>query len=190
MSVLQDKRRSKRMLLGQDGNALVNLVAINVILFAILKFLFLVYKVTELNMDAYYRSIFNWFILPADISTLATRPWVVLTYMFTHESVFQLIGNMLWLWVFGFILQDMMGNRKLTPIYLYGGLTGMFFYVLSYHIFPQLQPSLPFAAFWGANASVMAVAVATTTLTPDYRIFPMINVTLPSSRLNAFPPAA
>jgi membrane associated rhomboid family serine protease len=179
MSVLQDKRRSKRILLGQDGNALVNLVAINVILFAILKFLFLVYKVTDINMDAYYRSIFNWCILPANISTLTTRPWVVLTYMFVHDSVFQLIGNMLWLWVFGFILQDITGNRKLAPIYLYGGVTGAFFYILSYHIFPQLQPALPIAAFWGANAAVMAVAVATTTLTPDYRIFPMINGGIP-----------
>jgi membrane associated rhomboid family serine protease len=175
MSVLQDKRKSKRMLLGQDGNALVNLVAINVILFAILKFLFLVYKVTELNIDAYYHSIFNWFILPADISTLATRPWVAITYMFTHESVFQLIGNMLWLWVFGFILQDMMGNRKLIPIYLYGGIAGALFYILSSRLLiPDSSLSI-----WGANASVMAVAVATTTLLPGYRIFPMINGGIP-----------
>ncbi|HJU46410.1 MAG TPA: rhomboid family intramembrane serine protease [Chitinophagaceae bacterium] len=179
MSVLQDKRRSKRVFLGQDGNALVSLVAINVILFAILKFLFLVYKVTELNADAYYRSVFNWFILPADLSTFAGRPWVLLTYMFTHESVFHLIGNMLWLWVFGYILQDMTGNRKLAPIYIYGGVTGAFFYIVSYHVFPQLQSALPAAAFLGANAAVMAVAVATTTLTPDYRIFPMINGGLP-----------
>lgn len=179
MSVLQDKRKSRPMLLGQDGNALVHLVAINVILYAVLKFLFLVYKVTGINTDVYYHSIFNWFTLPADLSTLATRLWVVLTYMFTHESVLQLIANMLWLWTFGFILQDMMGNRKLTPVYLYGGVAGAFFYVLSYHIFPQLQPALPIAAFWGANASVMAIAVAATALTPDYRIFPMINGGIP-----------
>lgn len=179
MSVLQDKRRSKSVMLGYDGNALINLVAINVILFAILKFLFLVYKVTELDISTYYHSIFNWFVLPADISTFATRPWVLLTYMFIHESVFQLIGNMLWLWVFGFILQDIMGNRKLAPVYIYGGLTGAFFYILSYYIFPQLRSDVPMAAFWGANASVMATAVAITTLAPGYRIFPMINGGLP-----------
>ena len=171
MSVLQDKRRSGRILPGQDGNALINLVGINVILFAVLKFLFLVYKVTELNANDYYRSIFSWFILPADLSTLATRPWVALTYMFTHENVFQLIGNMLWLWAFGFILQDMMGNRKLTPVYLYGGITGAVFYMLSSYLFS----SFPAVAFFGANTAVMAVAIAATTLTPGYRIFPMIN---------------
>lgn len=175
MSVLQDKRRSKSAMLGYDGNALVNLVAINVILFAILKFLFLVYSVTDLKANDYYRSIFSWFVLPVDISTFATRPWVLLTYMFTHESVFQLIGNMLWLWAFGFILQDILGNRKLTPVYIYGGITGAIFYILSYYIFPQLRSDIPMAAFWGANASIMAIAVAITSLTPGYRIFPMIN---------------
>src|SRR5262245_55601467 len=103
MSELQE-RRSKRMLLGNDGNALVNLVAINVILFAILKFLFLVYKVTAITPDAYYQHIFYHFALPADLSTLATRPWTLVTYMFTHENVLQLLANMLWLWLFGFIV--------------------------------------------------------------------------------------
>jgi hypothetical protein len=99
--------------------------------------------------------------------------------MFTHTSVWHILANVLWLWVFGYILQDMMGNRKLTPVYIYGGIAGALFYVLSYHIFPQLQQSIPGASFFGANAAVMAVAVATTTVTPDYRIFPMINGGIP-----------
>jgi hypothetical protein len=52
-------------------------------------------------------------------------------------------------------------------------------YVLCYHIFPGMQADIPVAKFFGANASVMAVAVATTTVSPDYRIFPMINGGIP-----------
>lgn len=179
MSVQQEKGRRRAPLLGQDGNTLVSLVAINVILFAILKFLLLVYKVTDIDIETYRRSIFNWFILPADLSTLATRPWVLLTYMFTHDNLWQLIANMLWLWAFGFILQDMTGSKKLAPVYLYGGLAGAIFYILSYYSLPFLHHNISSAALWDANTAVMAVAIAATGLAPGYRIFPMINGGIP-----------
>ncbi len=176
---MNDKRRSNRVLLGQDNNSLINLVAINAVLFLVLTFLFIVYKLSDSDISAYYRNVFNWFTLPADISRLATRPWTLLTHMFVHGKFFHLLANMLWLWMFGYILQDMMGNRKLIPVYIYGGLVGAFFYVLSYHIFPQLVGGISTATFLGANASLMAVAVATTSVSPDYRIFPMINGGVP-----------
>lgn len=178
MNVREEKSRNK-ISLGQDGNALINLIILNAILFVLLKFVYVVYLISDLNMDAYYRNIFNWFTLPADITKLGSRPWTVLTYMFTHEKLFHLLGNMFFLWSFGYILQDLTGNRKLVPIYIYGGLAGAFFYILSYYIFPSLQPGIPSAIFLGCNASVMAVAVATTTVSPDYRIFPMINGGIP-----------
>lgn len=176
---MNDKRRSGRVLLGQDNNSLVNLVAINVILFLVLKFLYIVYSVSGNDISAYYRNIFNWFTLPADLTKLANRPWTVLTHMFVHENFLHIIANMLWLWTFGYILQDMMGNGKLTPVYIYGGLAGVVFYILSYYIFPQLQVGLSTASLLGANAALMAVAIATTSVTPDYRIFPMINGGIP-----------
>jgi membrane associated rhomboid family serine protease len=37
-----------------------------------------------------------------------------LSYMFTHEAVWHMISNMLWLWSFGFILQQLTGNRHLA----------------------------------------------------------------------------
>ncbi len=176
---VREIRSRNRISLGQDGNALINLIIFNVVLFVLLKFIYVVYLISDMNINAYHNNIFSWFTLPADITRLGTRPWTVLTFMFTHESFFHLLGNVLFLWSFGYILQDMTGNRKLIPIYIYGGLAGAFFYVLSYQIFPALQPHISDAVFFGANASVMAVAIATTTVSPDYRIFPMINGGIP-----------
>ncbi len=178
MNVREERSRNK-ITLGQDGNALVNLIIINAILFALLGFIYVIYLVSNLDIAAYPKNILNWFLLPADINKLATRPWTVLTHMFTHQNLIHFVANMLWLWCFGYILQDIAGNRKLVPIYIYGGLAGAVFYILSYYIFPSLQSSLPSAMFLGANASVMAVAVSTTTVSPDYRIFPMINGGIP-----------
>lgn len=179
MTVAEEKSTGK-VFLGSDGNALVNLVIVNAIIFAILKFIFVIYLLSkDIDTNAYYSNVFKWFTLPADLTKLAARPWTVLTYMFSHQEVFGFIANMLWLWVFGYILQDLMGNRKLIPLYLYGGVAGAVVYIIAYYLVPRLQPDLPLANMVGANAAIMAIAVATTTVSPDYRIFPMINGGIP-----------
>jgi len=178
MRVMEDNYR-KKMALGQDGNQLVQLVLANAVLFVILKFIWVIYLLQNLNPTAYETNVFGWFVLPGTVDKLSTRPWTALTYMFSDRHVFRFVGNMFWLWCFGYILQDLTGNRKLIPIYLYGGLAGALFFVLSYAIFPQLQAGAPFARLIGANAAIMALAVATTAVAPDYRIFPMINGGIP-----------
>jgi membrane associated rhomboid family serine protease len=175
---MEDNYR-KKMLLGQDGNALVQLVIVNACLFVILKFIYCIYLLNSLNPSAYQSNVLNWFVLPASIDRLSSRPWTALTYMFCDQQVLRFIGNMFWLWCFGYILQDLTGNRKLVPIYLYGGIAGAAFFVLSYAVFPRLQPQVPYAQLMGSNAAIIAIAVATTTVAPDYRIFPMINGGIP-----------
>jgi membrane associated rhomboid family serine protease len=176
---MEDNYR-KKMTLGQDGNALVQLVIINAVMFVILKFIYVIYKsVDSVSADYHFTNVASWIMLPASLDKLASRPWTVLTYMFADESVFRFIGNMFWLWGFGYILQDLTGNRKLIPIYLYGGIAGAVFFVICYALFPKLQVQSAFALLSGANAPVIAIAVAVTTVAPDYRIFPMINGGIP-----------
>ena len=178
MNVREEKSRHK-VSLGQDGNALINLIIINAVLFVLLKFVYVIYQVSDLSLTAYYKNIFYWFTLPSDLTRLGSRPWTLITFMFTHEGVLHLIGNVFWLWAFGYILQDLTGNRKLVPLYVYGGLAGALVYVLAYQVFPQAASNPPSFIFLGANASIMAIAVATTTVSSDYRIFPMINGGIP-----------
>jgi len=179
MAVAEEEKKTSKIFLGQDNNSLVMLFAINALMFVILKFIYVIYQMADLNLDAYYRNIYNWLILPADIHKLSTRPWAIITYMFTDNAVMKALSNLFWLWVFGFVLQDLTGNKKLIPIYIYGGLSGAFVYVVSYYLVPSLQSLLPDATLFGANAGVMAVAVATTYVKPDYRFFPMINGGIP-----------
>jgi len=174
---MEDNYR-KKMMLGQDGNALVQLIVINAVFFAIFQFINVVYILGP-KTDDYFTRILNWFVLPASLDKLSLRPWTLLTYMFADKDIIQFISNMLWLWGFGYILQDMTGNRKLVPVYLYGGLAGAAFYMLTFSMLPFLRPHIQIATLMGANASVVAVAVATTTVAPDYRLFPMINGGIP-----------
>jgi len=177
--VLREDRYRKRILLGQDGNALVLLLAILAIVFCLFKFLWIVYWMSGNKEPVFDAEILNWFILPSNLKTLATRPWTILTYMFMHVEPMHMIGNILWLWAFGYILQDLSGPKKIIPIFIYGGLAGGIFYVISYNLIPVLSEASQFSNLLGASAGVMAVAIATTALAPGYRIFPMINGGIP-----------
>lgn len=178
-----EKEYRQRLSLGRRSNALIILISINLILFVILAFIRAVYSVRYENAyDAavYFNSnVLNWFALPADTSKLAAKPWTVITHMFVHDGVWHVLGNMLWLWVFGYILQDLTGNRKLFPVFLYGGLAGALSFVLAVNLMPALKADLPFATAVGASAGVMAIATAATTIAPGYRIFPMLNGGIP-----------
>src|SRR5207344_1407905 len=48
--------------------------------------------------------------------------WTVLTSMFMHGGWFHLIGNMLFLWVFGNNIEDAMGHGKFLFFYLLCGI--------------------------------------------------------------------
>jgi membrane associated rhomboid family serine protease len=167
------------MLLGQDGNSLIMMIAVLALVFCIFKFIYIAYFLSGLNTNSFYTNIFDWFILPAQVDRIMDRPWTVLTYMFMHDGVFHMLGNVLWLWAFGYILQDLAGNSKLVPLFLYGGIAGAFLFVVTNNLFPALSAQIDGRTLQGASAGVMAIAIATTALAPDYRIFPMLNGGIP-----------
>lgn len=167
------------MLLGHDHNSLTWLIIINAVVFVLLKFISVIYTVSEISPSLFQSQVQNWFTLPSNLQQLATKPWTLFTQMFTQESIWMLVSSLLWLWSFGYIMQDLAGNRKLIPVYLYGGLAGALFFELAMHTIPAVHPQIGVATLYGAGASIMALAVATTTLSPGYRIFPMLNGGIP-----------
>ncbi len=172
-------RYRKRMTVGQESNALMQLVILNAVLFVILKFIYIIYLSISPTPADFYKNVFHWFVMPADPHTLYGRPWTLFTFMFADSEVFRFIGNMFWLWAFGYILQDLSGNRRLIPLYIYAGLFSAAFYILAYQAFPKLNSHITGAFLTGANPSVLAIAIAVTVLASDYRIFPMINGGIP-----------
>lgn len=184
MAVMQQNRKNS-ILLGQNNNALTWLIIINAVVFVIIYFIKVVYQLSYqdtkgLAETLFQKNILDWLTLPASFDKLATRPWTLITFMFTHDGILNLISTTLWLWSFGYILQDLAGNSKLIPLYLYGGFVGGLFFLASVHVFPafsrQIETMQPFLS---GSASVMAVAIAVSTLSPGYRIFPMLNGGIP-----------
>jgi membrane associated rhomboid family serine protease len=173
------KRPRNRLTLGSDGNALVALFTINVIFFLLLITIQVVYFFFQASQADFYNQVVQYFQMPAQLTRLSERPWTVLTFMFSHTGVIHILSNMIWLWAFGFILQELTGNKKLIPIYIYGGFAGALAFILANYLIPPLKPFIADASLIGANASTMAVAVATTMLAPNYRFFKNLNGGIP-----------
>lgn len=180
MSFYREQNRS-RLTVGHDGNSLVMLIAINLVVFILLAFIKVIYYFTygKEGLGIYQENVLDWVALPASLQVFITRPWTLLTHFIVHDSVWHIIANMLWLWAFGYILQDLAGNRKLIPIFIYGALAGAAAYMLACNLLPPLREGLPVAKALGASAGVMAIAIATTVLAPNYRIFPLLNGGIP-----------
>ncbi len=179
MSVLEQNSR-KKMLLGQDGNSLTLLIIFNEIIFILLNFVKIIYLVNNSTEAVFSAQIISWAAVPPQPEVLASRPWTLVLYMFTHIKVLHLFSSLLWLWCFGYILQDITGNKRLIPLYLYGGIAGSIFFLLTINLVPALSADTnSFLPLLGAGPSLMAIAVASTSLAPNYKIFPLISGGIP-----------
>lgn len=154
----------------RNGNSLTRLIFINIALFIIITIIgiigFLLVNPEISNQTIRYLSV------PSSLKTLLFRPWTLITYMFTHKELLHILVNLLWLYWFGKIFLEYLDQKKLVAVYLLGGISGAFTYVLSYNIFPAFSgiagESIPLL---GASASVMAIVVAIAAYVPDYTVY-------------------
>lgn len=183
-----EQQYKQKITLGQSGNALIMIIAICLLAFVGLAFMKAVWYYRfpkELAPALFDKNVLGWLVLPAESDRILSKPWTFLTYMFVHDNIWKIFSNMLWLWCFGYIMQDLTGNRKIIPVFIYGGLAGAIAFVLAYNFLPSLNGQLPYATAIGASAGVMAVAIATTLVSPTYKIFPMIGGGIPLWALTA-----
>ena len=172
--------RSRISFLRNSNNALFMLMIVCALGFIAVNFVKIGYFLSGGDMAAYRDNFLNWLLVPANPLRLIERPWSVFTHMFIHEGVWHLISNMLWLWVFGFILQDLTGGKEVVPIYVYGGLAGALAFCLTVNGFSVLRSQIDgISPLMGAGAAIMAIAVATTTLAPTYKLLPMLHGGIP-----------
>jgi len=149
----------------KEGTSLIKLIYINLAVFVIAKIITVFFILFTVDF-----SLINYLAVPADFSKLLTRPWTIITYMFYHESFLHILFNLLWLYWFGRIFLRYLDQKKLLNIYLLGGISGGFLYMLAYNAFPAFKPSVPVSAALGASAGVIAVVVAISFYVPNYNL--------------------
>lgn len=150
-------------------NSLYKLMAINLIAF----FILLISRVvlTLSGFGAVYKAGLNWIMMPASLPTLAKQPWSIFTYFFLHEGLFHILFNLLFLYYFGLLVHQYLGSRKLTNLYILGGVFGAGLYVLVYNVAPYFSGVVSTSFMLGASAGVFAVVVGAATLAPQTTFF-------------------
>jgi membrane associated rhomboid family serine protease len=175
----RDYSVKRRVSIWSENNALLMLIILNVFVFITLRFILAVYGLSNLREDNFYKNIFQWFAMPADFRMFITRPWTLISSGFTQMDIWMLLSNMFWLWTYGYIFQDLTGNRRIFPLYLYGTVLSAAVYLISHAIFPQLQQVAQASFYFGSMSAIIAIAIAATAFSPGYRLFPMIGGGIP-----------
>jgi membrane associated rhomboid family serine protease len=156
-----------KLLFQQSGNGLMKIIAINVAIFIGLN----VAKVVLLLTN--HSGLFNYIVENLTLSSIPkivlTKPWTLISYFFIHIELFHLIFNMLFLYWFGQILSDYIGQKKLVHVFFLGGLAGAVSYVLFLNSFSYFVSKGPYLLN-GASAGVYAIVIAAATLRPTYRV--------------------
>lgn len=158
----------------RTGDIITRLILINVGVFLLINIIAIIANLGGLDMlytsGGGVRQLFLTEYLSANSSWKLTlyRPWTIITYMFTHEDLWHILVNMLIFFYIGQLFIDLLGDKRMLPLYIFGGIAGLLLYILAFNTIPALSNgAIPII---GASASVMAVMVATATHVPNYQI--------------------
>lgn len=149
------------------GSNLTKLIYINLAVFIIYNLIRVFFFIGGTPIGS---SLAQFLAVPADVSALMSRPWTIITYMFFHEEFLHILFNMLWLYWFGIIFLEYISQKKLVGVYIMGGLSGAFLYILLFNVLSVFKEAVPIAIALGASASILAVVIAISTLKPNLSI--------------------
>jgi membrane associated rhomboid family serine protease len=143
------------------------LIYLNLIVFGII----IVFKILGFLSGADFFDIVPWLAVPADIDSLLSRPWTIITYMFTHSNFFHILFNLLVFFWFGKLFLQFLSQRQMLGVYILGGISGAIFYITAYNLIPAFSFDALFSVALGASASVMAIVIAVATLVPNQEVY-------------------
>ena len=120
---------------------------------------FFVFLMMAIGGTSFSQWMVTYFGFVPSFGTTLFQPWRLVTYMFLHAGGFHIIFNMLWLWWMGRAVEDTLGPKTFTALFLGSGVGGALINLL-------------FAGFFGVNSvigasgAVFGIMVAFATLYP------------------------
>ena len=150
----------------RSGNMVTRLVIINVAVIV-------VFHLTALILSVFMGGpgtvdlLTPYLAVPSNLWDLLFKPWTIITSMFFHVGLWHVLFNMLWLYWFGRIVGDLIGDRYIFPLYLLSGLFGTLCFIVGGQFIPQLHGSIAL----GASGAVSGIMVAAAVQAPNYRVY-------------------
>ena len=149
------------------GSDLIKLILINIAVFIVVNLINIPFILFAKTVPF---NLVDFLSLYASPHNFVRHPWGIFTYMFIHEGFWHILWNMLGLYWFGQIVQDMIGKPKILPLYIFGGIFGGLLYMLAYNIFPLFSNAVAVSSCIGASAGVMAIVLAAATIAPNFEL--------------------
>ena len=137
------------------------------VLFVIMHFIRITLLINGEETTFFDQVVWQKMILPASLSEWIHQPWTLLTYMFVEMNFMQIVGNMIWLWIFGMVIEDLKGEYHILPLFILGGMVSGLFLWLGHFILPT-HPSF---FYGGSLPAVTAVVVGACLFRPTYIIW-------------------
>ena len=150
----------------KDDNGLVKIILINVIVFVVLSILEVF--ITLSGGGSIFKTFVNKLMLPAAFTTFILQPWSLISYFFLHLSFGHILWNMLFLYWFGKIIHDNIGNNAVISLYVLGGIIGGLSYMALFNIIPFYGDRVSDSLMLGASAGVFSIVAGSATLLPNY----------------------
>lgn len=154
----------------RKDNGLIKIILINVIVFVVVGIMFVISKIFKLEELLYFIERHQY--LPARFDAFLERPWTLITYFFSHDigNIFHIVFNMLFLYWFGNLIVEYLGNRRLVNLYVLGGIVGGLIYLLVFNTVPYFIDHNG-SVVVGSSGAVYAVVIAAATLLPNYSFY-------------------
>ena len=153
----------------KKDNGLIKIILINIIVFVSMSMIEVFFTLSGLGSIS--SGILNKLMLPADLKKFILQPWSLITYFFLHMNFMHILWNMLFLYWFGKIVNDNIGNNAVISLYVLGGIIGGLFYMALYNIIPFYSDRISDSLMLGASAGVFSIVVGSATLLPNYTFY-------------------
>jgi membrane associated rhomboid family serine protease len=132
-----------------------SIIAINVIVFVFQA----LFGSIRIGQESVNELIVSYLAFDPSIWTVISQPWRLITYMFLHGSGFHLLFNMLWLWWMGRSVEETVGPRTFSVIYIGAGLGGVLLHILLSYLYGT-------SLVIGASGAVFGIMVSFAYLFP------------------------
>ena len=150
----------------KKDNGLIKIIIINVIIFLSIGIIKIFFQIG--GLESLYIKFLNSLMLPANLGDFIFKPWSIITYFFLHINFSHILWNMLFLYWFGKIIHNNIGNNALISLYILGGIIGGLLYMAIYNIIPYYGNQINQSLMLGASAGVFSVVIGSATLIPNY----------------------
>ena len=153
----------------KEDNGLIKIILINIIIFVSISILEVF--ITLSGGGSLIRVVINKLMLPASFTTFILQPWSLISYFFLHLSFGHILWNMLFLYWFGKIIHDNIGNNAVISLYILGGIIGGLSYMALFNIIPFYGDRVSESLMLGASGGVFSIVAGSATLLPNYTFY-------------------